>query len=362
MNQPQEKYARSAARLLVEERPPTELASGDARRDTVVAAMALAIAGKRRRRRILRGAVVTMALAASIAVVAGLTSKDKAPQKSAGSAVALFVEHEIGKGNLLVRAGVKQALPDLAVLAEGDSVRSDQVGGATLVTGNGTSISLAGSSHLRIDELGTTRRFALLSGMMETHVAKLAPGERFIVSIPDGEVEVRGTVFTVSVSDSPSTCRGSASVSTVKVGKGAVSVRSGDSHVVLHPGETWSTPCPAGSAPQAVVPGSSPGVGTHSPAAGSVRRPAVIIKEPSPAQLGKAPSAPTESVAVQPSPSRLAEQNDLFQAAMSAERQGQSDMALRQLDALTRRFPGGPLEESARAERNRILSAQGKAP
>jgi hypothetical protein len=57
--------------------------------------------------------------------------------------------------------------------------------------------------------------------------------------------------------------------------------------------------------------------------------------------------------------SRLAEQNDLFSAAMAAERQGQHDLALHQLDDLIARFPSGPLNESARAERQRILAAQG---
>jgi hypothetical protein len=56
--------------------------------------------------------------------------------------------------------------------------------------------------------------------------------------------------------------------------------------------------------------------------------------------------------------SRLSEQNDLFSAAMAAERHGQHDLALRKLDDLIVHYPGGPLSESARAERQRILAAQ----
>jgi hypothetical protein len=52
--------------------------------------------------------------------------------------------------------------------------------------------------------------------------------------------------------------------------------------------------------------------------------------------------------------SHLAEQNDLFSAAMAAERRGNSTTALRKLDELIARYPGGPLSESARAERQRI--------
>jgi hypothetical protein len=55
--------------------------------------------------------------------------------------------------------------------------------------------------------------------------------------------------------------------------------------------------------------------------------------------------------------SRLAEQNDLFSAAMAAEWRGQYAAALRKLDELIFRFPNGPLTESAHGERQRILSA-----
>ena len=55
--------------------------------------------------------------------------------------------------------------------------------------------------------------------------------------------------------------------------------------------------------------------------------------------------------------SRLAEQNDLFSAAMAAEWRGQYAAALRKLDELIFRFPNGPLTESAHGERRRILSA-----
>jgi TolA-binding protein len=61
---------------------------------------------------------------------------------------------------------------------------------------------------------------------------------------------------------------------------------------------------------------------------------------------------------VVPAPaSQLSQQNDLMSAAMAAERQGQHDVALRKLNELIIRFPGGPLMESARAQRQRILAA-----
>ena len=69
-----------------------------------------------------------------------------------------------------------------------------------------------------------------------------------------------------------------------------------------------------------------------------------------PAEASLAPVAPVSS---------LAEQNDLFSAAMAAERKGQHGFALSKLDELMTRFASGPLFESARAERDRILAAQG---
>jgi hypothetical protein len=232
--------------------------------------------------------------------------------------------------------------------------------------GNGTRITLSSSGHLRVDDLSSTRRFSLFSGRLQAHVAKLAPGERFVVSTPDSEVEVRGTVFTVTVEDQPSSCRDSASSSAVHVSEGAVWVHSGDKQIVLQPGDTWVTPCldqridhATASEAAARTPAAVP-----SPAAQSIRsgahRPAAVratsIAAPAPAQkeLPLASGNPTPPASV----SRLAEQNDLFSAAMAAERHGQHDLALRKLDELVTRYPGGPLSESARAEQQRILSAQ----
>jgi TolA-binding protein len=62
-------------------------------------------------------------------------------------------------------------------------------------------------------------------------------------------------------------------------------------------------------------------------------------------------------------PSTLAEQNDLFAAALSARRRGDLGEAVHWLDRLIARYPDGQLIESARAERKRLLEAGGeKAP
>jgi hypothetical protein len=251
----------------------------------------------------------------------------------------------------------------------GDTVRLGEDGSAVLGFDNGTRITLSSSAHLRVDDVGSTRRFSIFSGRLQAHVAKLGQGERFVVSTPDGEVEVRGTVFTVAVESPPSWCRDLASGSTVRVSEGAVWVRSGDKQVVLQPGETWATPCPP---PQAMPETADPTpVAAPSSAAASVRpgmhRSATKVARMAEPALGQDPSlvapapvlVPIDKPVPSPSFSRLAEQNDLFSAAMAAERQGQHDVALRKLDELITHYPSGPLSESARVERQRILAAQG---
>jgi ferric-dicitrate binding protein FerR (iron transport regulator) len=364
------RYARLAARLLNEQQAEDPQVPADVRRDAVVAALALAIAAKARRRRIVALSAGTLALAAGVAMVVKLTGgSDLTSAKPVGAArVELVVEHAIGSGNQLVRAGATQPLPDLGVLAVGDSVHSGQDGMATLGYANGTRITLSSSARLRVDDLGTTRRFSLSSGQLQAHVVKLGQGDRFIVSTPDSEVEVHGTVFTVAVDNSPSRCRDSASSSTVSVSEGAVWVRSGDKQVVLQPGESWATPChePRNTAAEVVGPGpvampNQTGTSVRAPAHKVAAARVTSTAAPTPVQLEfpVVPSLePPHSLAPAPSVSRLAEQNDLFSAAMTAERRGQHDLALRTLDELVTRYPSGPLSESARAERQRILSAK----
>jgi ferric-dicitrate binding protein FerR (iron transport regulator) len=376
----EDRYAMLAARVLRRSPGLQGLADGpqedpsaqdDAHRDAVVAAMALAIAAKARRRRMVTLTAVTLAAAASVLVILRLTGNGGSLENKHGAGFALVVEDATGNGNQLVRAAATQPLPVLGVLAVGDDVRSGEDSSAILGFANGTRIALSSSARLRVDDLGSTRRFSLLRGSLQAQVAKLAQGERFVVSTPDGEVEVRGTVFTVAVDGSR--CRGSASNSIVHVNEGVVWVRSGDKQVVLQPGETWATPCPdSGKLQEAavetakLVPAAAPRPavasvrsGAHKPAA--VRVTSMVAPTAGPGESPLAPAAastPSDRPTQPASFSRLSEQNDLFSEAMAAERHGQHDLALRKLDDLIARYPGGPLHESAHAERQRILLAK----
>ena len=70
-------------------------------------------------------------------------------------------------------------------------------------------------------------------GDVELQVRKQRPDERFLVTVPDGEVEVRGTTFQVSVHEGRT--------SRVHVDTGVVVVRV-HGETVLTAGETWAPP------------------------------------------------------------------------------------------------------------------------
>jgi hypothetical protein len=73
-----------------------------------------------------------------------------------------------------------------------------------------------------------------------------------------------------------------------------------------------------------------------------------------------APAVPTTGDEGAPPPaaqSTLAEQNDLFAAALAARRRGDLAEAMRWLDQLIRLHPRGQLADQARAERGRLGAA-----
>ncbi len=74
----------------------------------------------------------------------------------------------------------------------------------------------------------------LVEGTISVEVTPLAPGQRFRVVTDDGEVEVRGTAFDVTAAGGH--------LVRVEVSHGRVEVRTAGAGVVLHAGESWSSP------------------------------------------------------------------------------------------------------------------------
>jgi hypothetical protein len=277
----------------------------------------------------------------------------------------LLVEEHTGVGNTLVRNALQKPLLDGVPLVEGDAIQSQEGSSTTLAFANGTRVTLSEAGRLQVDELAATRRFSLKAGHLQAHVAKLARGERFVVDTPDAEVEVRGTVFEVAVT-SATGCGDRASSSTVEVKEGAVWVRSGTREVLLRPGASWTSPCASAATEPEARPTSDGTTAVdkrrgphpaHHPVA--VRRPSAQEPTPTVAPVPVAPPAVAATTAPQRE-SHLAEQNNLLSAAMAAEHAGDHATAIGKLDQLIQRFPAGPLLESARAEKQRILSAQSR--
>jgi len=80
---------------------------------------------------------------------------------------------------------------------------------------------------------GTDVRVRQSGGVIRVRVDHLKPSEHFILELPNGEVEVRGTLFVVGVRDG--------ATESVEVIEGTVAVRlDGASDRVLHAGESWS--------------------------------------------------------------------------------------------------------------------------
>jgi TolA-binding protein len=111
-------------------------------------------------------------------------------------------------------------------------------------------------------------------GEIELEIAPLHAGERFRVVADDGEVEVRGTRFKVSVVDHHLTA--------VHVWKGKVEVRSSDgAQAILVPGDDWvraeqpTAPAPA-PAPEVVAPPAPVAEGTSQRRAPAHRSPPSI--------------------------------------------------------------------------------------
>jgi hypothetical protein len=88
------------------------------------------------------------------------------------------------------------------------------------------------SGAWRIVEAGATMRLAVGAGHFELQVDKLFPGQRFLVELPDGELEVKGTRFVIDA-DAQATRR-------VLVLEGRVVLRlHGQEERVLVGGEVW---------------------------------------------------------------------------------------------------------------------------
>src|SRR6185295_9438660 len=108
-------------------------------------------------------------------------------------------------------------------------------------------LGLPGSGELELTELGAIQRFTLRAGRVQANVAKLAPGQRFLVVTGDAEIEVRGTSFEAAVDAQPACPAGT--TTRVRVLEGVVTVRHAGSEEAVRAGGAWRAACDVESRP-----------------------------------------------------------------------------------------------------------------
>jgi len=311
--------ARAATDVLVGESIPDVRPSPAARNDAIAAIAGALVARKQaaRRRRVLGGVALGVAAAAAAVFVVGTRHP----------ASRLAVE---GSARV-VHDGAPVSSP--AALSAGDHVLASN--GGSVVLASGTRLVLEGNSDLAVASAGKSTIFDVRTGSVRFDVAKLAADDRFIVRTVDSEVEVRGTVFSVSIASPEARC--GSTPTRVAVREGVVVVRHAGAETRLLAGDSWPKCEPA-------LPAPPPTVATPAPVA-ETPAPAVVVSP-----------TPTQQIAPKPPPTDLAAQNDVFAEGIAKKRSGDQEGAIATFDRLLTKWPGSPLAENAAAERMRLAT------
>jgi len=348
------RYAAAAARFLAQRiaRRSGSLAGGpigDRARgiDTIERAMR----GRARRRRLLSGVALLAASAALVSLWFVARSRDDRELRSATVSIHASPAES---GASLKSSGRGQALESSSVLRSGDAIETAANGGARLELSTGTRLALSGLTAFRIDNQGPTERFALTRGEVTAHVAKLSPGERFIIETPDAEIEVRGTQFRLRVLAKSEPCAVH-SRTRLEVVEGVVDVRSGGHGVRVSAGQSWPADCMPREFASAAARESAP------PAAGRAAGESGMPSSPSSGVIPASKPKLEGPAGARSANSALTRQNDLFAEAVALRRHGDTGGALRAYEALIVQFPSSPLVENAMVERMRLLVGSDRA-
>ncbi len=365
-------YAALAAKVLKQK--PTSVRTTALSRDRGIAIVAQAMQqsvksrSRRKQRLWISAAAITMAAAAAAAVVGtrGFThSKATAsvnphcahsPEGCSPSVKNAQGTVDVGhySGRDILPGGVIQA-----AVGQFTQVRFD----------SGTRLALGGNTRLAYDEGTEVHRFSLSHGSVHLEVTKLKQGQRFLVNTADAEVEVRGTVFDVSVIPASEGC---AERTSVAVKEGVVEVRSTSGLRTLHGGDTWQPECatalalkePAAHAARPPIAERTalvgPNVELSARKDGQATAERAVVEERATAGES-AGAAPTQTQSEQVRSSDLAKQNDIYARASAERNQGHSLEALTLYQELITKFPSSALTESACVQRIRILRTTNSA-
>jgi FecR protein len=306
--------------------------------------------GRRERRRRFGLGVAVAALVSACAFGLFLQLREPSSPELVGVG-----ELRLVSGHASLRQGAGLAPLEYGQLAlSGDSLlvtRADD--GAELRLSSDTAVNVAPSSEVGIARRqptldGFEERVRLRSGSVALRVPKLGSHGKVSVETRDTLVEVHGTQFSVRVVERPPLD----SFTEVAVREGRVLVRSGEQSRFLGAGDRWSSREDAPPFPGAAT--APPPSAATEPAA--KREPAPESPPPRTLRAHRKAHPPERSV----SPSELAAQNRLLEAAELAQRSGMTSLALERLDTLIARYPDAELAHNARVERFRALRFAGR--
>lgn len=315
-------------------------------RDRSIGILAVAIAEQARKRRNKRIALSAMiAVAASIVGVVSVSLL----HRPAPALAIRVVAHPTGVVSV-VHQGAVSPMAVGAVLVDGDRVQTAEGAHASVVLSTGTHVEVDPASELAIASTTTDQVFVSTAGASKFSVAKLAPGERFLVRTSDTEIEVRGTIFRVALAREA--CEGT--LTRVEVAEGTVVVRHDGTEVRVAKGDQWPHGCFV--APVVAPPSMPSAVEKIEAKAESAAVPPAHSPTEKAAPLPTVVPAPVASTTAKPS--ELAQQNDLFAEGIAKKRAGDTIGAALTFERFLARWPSSTLAESAAVERMRVLSGE----
>ena len=330
-------------------------------RARAISAIERAIREKARRKNRIRWIAGGLAMAASIAAI--VTAKSfthgQAPVAATSPAndISLALAHATGDVSVASQNGTTPGT-DGANLAAGTHVVTKSGGHAVLALSTGTRLAVDESSDFSVVEEDATQIFALAQGSMRADVAKLKPGQRFIIRTSDSEVEVHGTSFTVSVvpaaAPSDPAC---GTVTRVVVFEGVVTVRHDGVEARVPKGSSWPADCNgakgANDSNSSATNGASVLELPNDTTAQNDQADDRSDKAPAPSTNAHEKSHPAHHTKKTSSP--LSEQNDIFESGLTAERDGLVAGAISDYERYLSLYPNGPLAEHATVRRMNLL-------
>jgi outer membrane lipoprotein YfiO/FecR-like protein len=301
----------------------------------------------------LRGAACAAAVAAAGVVgFSVLRPQPTAPVARAAAAPAGDTRAVLGAVSVR-RGGDATSLHAGDVFVGGEVISTAPASGVEIGIASGHA-DLAASSEMEIVRpTASERRLRLGAGSVDVDLPrKLEGGKHLIVETPDAEVLVVGTAFMVEVGS-----ESGARATHVSVRRGTVWImQNGKQRAVLRAGDEWrSSGTTTAARPPAVAPAppSEEGKVASAPGRTSSAARAAIGRTSSGTRPAPAPRAADSGT--------LEQENDLYQAGLTARARGDHAGAADTFAQLLSRYPRSVLREQALASQFRALERAGRS-